>query len=36
MALALLEAETRMRRLTGYEHLPKLQEALTNAIPDQE
>ena len=36
MALALLEAETRMRRLTGYEHLPKLQEALKNALPDQE
>ena len=36
MALALLEAESRMRRLTGYEHLPKLQEALKNALPDQE
>lgn len=36
MALALLEAETRMRRLTGYRHLPKLKCALTGAIPDRE
>jgi transposase-like protein len=36
MALALLEAETRMRRLTGYRHLPKLKRALTGAIPDRE
>jgi transposase-like protein len=36
MALALLEAETRMRRLTGYRHLPKLKRALKNAIPDRE
>jgi transposase-like protein len=34
MALALLEAETRMRRLTGYRHLPKLKRALKNAIPE--
>jgi transposase-like protein len=34
--LALLEAETRMRRLTGYRHLPKLKRALKNAIPDRE
>jgi len=34
--LALLEAETRMRRLTGYRHLPKLKRALTGAIPDRE
>jgi transposase-like protein len=36
MALALLEAETRMRRLTGYRHLSKLQRALKDAIPDRE
>jgi transposase-like protein len=36
MALALLEAETRMRRLTGYRHLPKLKRALQGAIPDRE
>jgi hypothetical protein len=36
MALALLEAETRMRRLTGYRHLPKLKRALKDAIPDRE
>jgi len=34
--LALLEAETRMRRLTGYRHLPKLKRALKNAIPEPE
>jgi transposase-like protein len=34
--LALLEAETRMRRLTGYRHLPKLKRALQGAIPDRE
>jgi transposase-like protein len=34
MVLALLEAETRMRRLTGYRHLPKLKRALKNAIPE--
>jgi transposase-like protein len=36
MALALLEGESRMRRLTGYRHLPKLKRALKNAIPDRE
>ena len=36
MALALLEAESRMRRLTGYKALPKLKQALKDAIPDQE
>jgi len=36
MALALLEAEARMRRLTGYRHLSKLQRALKDAIPDRE
>jgi transposase-like protein len=36
MALALPEAETRMRRLTGYRHLPKLKQALKEAIPDRE
>jgi len=36
MALALLEAETRMRRLTGYRHLSKLQRALKDAIPERE
>ena len=36
MALALLEAERRMRRLTGYRHLPKLKQALEEAIPDRE
>ncbi|NBB72226.1 MAG: IS256 family transposase [Bacteroidetes bacterium] len=36
MALALLEAERRMRRLTGYRHLPKLKQALKEAIPDRE
>lgn len=35
MALALLEAESRMRRLTGYRHLPKLKQALKEAIPDR-
>jgi antibiotic biosynthesis monooxygenase (ABM) superfamily enzyme len=34
--LALLEAETRMRRLTGYEHLPKLKQALKATLPDHE
>jgi hypothetical protein len=36
MALALLEAETRTRRLTGYPHLPNLKRALKNTIPDRE
>jgi len=35
MALALLEAETRMRRITGYADLPKLKSALKEAIPDR-
>jgi transposase-like protein len=36
MALALLEGERRMRRLTGYRHLPRLKDALKGAIPDRE
>ncbi|MCS3668065.1 transposase-like protein [Salinibacter ruber] len=36
MALSLLEAESRMRRLTGYKDLPKLKRALKDAIPDRE
>jgi len=36
MALALLEAESRMRRITGYANLPKLKTALKEAIPDRE
>ena len=36
MALALLEGERRMRRLTGYRHLPRLKDALKEAIPDRE
>jgi transposase-like protein len=36
MALALSEAESRMRRITGYADLPKLQAALTDSIPDRE
>jgi len=36
MALALLEAESRMRRLTGYRDLPKLKQALKEAIPGRE
>jgi len=36
MALALLEAESRMRRLTGYADLPKLKRALQEAIPARE
>jgi len=36
MALAVFEAESRMRRITGYEHLPQLQAALNDAIPDRE
>jgi len=35
MALALSEAERRMRRRTGYRHLPKLNRALKEAIPDR-
>jgi len=34
--LTLLEGESRMRRLTGYRHLPKLKRALKDAIPDRE
>jgi transposase-like protein len=33
--LALLEAETRLRRLTGYRYLPKLKRALQEALPDR-
>jgi len=36
MALSLLEAESGMRRLTGYRDLPKLKQALKDAIPDRE
>ena len=36
MPLALLETESRMRRLTGYRDLPKLKQALKEAIPDRE
>jgi transposase-like protein len=36
MALSLLESERRMRRLTGYRHLPRLKDALKEAIPDRE
>jgi hypothetical protein len=36
MALSLLEAESRMRRLTGYADPPKLKRALKDAIPDRE
>ena len=36
VALALLEAESRMRRLSGYEDLPKLKRSLKDAIPDRE
>jgi transposase-like protein len=36
MALALLEAESRMRRITGYADLPKLKQALREAIPERE
>ena len=36
MALALLETESRMRRLTDYRDLPKLKQALKEAIPDEE
>jgi transposase-like protein len=34
--LGLLEGERRMRRLTGYRHLPRLKDALKEAIPDRE
>jgi len=33
MALALLEAESRMRRITGYEDLPKLKRDLKEGDP---
>ena len=36
IALAQLEAESRMRRITGYADLPKLKAALKEAIPDRE
>jgi len=36
MALALLEAESRMRRITGYDALPKLKQALKDVLPDRE
>jgi len=36
MALSLLEAESRMLRLTGYRELPNLKKALKEAIPDRE
>ena len=36
MALALLEAESRMRRITGYADLPKLKQALKKALPNRE
>ena len=36
MALAVIEAEGRFRRLDGYEDLPRLQAALKEAIPDEE
>ena len=35
MALAVLEAEEGVRRLDGYEDLPRLQAALEEAIPDE-
>jgi hypothetical protein len=35
MALAFSEPERRMRRRTGYRHLPKLNRALKEAIPDR-
>jgi len=31
-----LEAESRMRRITGYANLPKLKTALKEASPDRE
>jgi transposase-like protein len=36
MALALLEAESRMRRISGYEDLPELKKALKEAISDDD
>jgi len=36
MALAVLEAEEGVRRLDGYEDLPRLQAALEEVIPDDE
>jgi putative transposase len=36
MALSLLEAESGMRRLTGYRDLPKLKKALKETTPDRE
>jgi len=34
--LVLLEDKSRMRRLVGYRRLPKLKQALKNAIPNRE
>ena len=34
MALAVIEAESRFRRLDGYDDLPRLRKALNEAIPD--
>ena len=34
MALAVIEAEGRFRRLNGYDDLPRLQAALKEVIPD--
>jgi transposase-like protein len=36
MALALLEAESRMRRISGYEDLPKLKSALKETTSDED
>ena len=36
MALALMEAENGFRRLGGYRDLPRLKQALKEAIPDDE
>jgi transposase-like protein len=36
MALALLEAESRMRRISGYEDLPELKKALKEATSDDD
>lgn len=36
MALALLEAESRMRRISGYEDLPELKSALKEATSDED
>ncbi len=36
MALALLESESRMRRISGYEDLPELKKALEEATSDDD